>query len=142
MDGHDDGYRQGVQAEVAGNGMAADGDVEHANIEVELEDQAVAPSIARSLERTLHEVTHLPLRTSCRFCMLGFSKDVYHARLAEVDDVPHIGLDYMRVSEHGINSTVEGAAGHIGDTMLVAKDFLHKSIWVYPVEGKGVTMAE
>ena len=26
--------------------------------------------------------------------------------------------------------------------MLVVKDFLHKSGWVFPVEGKGVTMAE
>ena len=74
--------------------------------------------------------------------MMGLSKGVYHARLAEVDDVPRIGMDYMRVSEHGINSTVEGATGDIGVTMLVVKDFLHKSICVYPVEGKGVTMAE
>ena len=74
--------------------------------------------------------------------MMGRSKDAYHARLAEVDDVPRIGMDYMRVSEHGINSTVEGAAGDIGVTMLVVKDFVHKSIWVYLVEGKGVTMTE
>ena len=104
--------------------MAADGDVEHTEIEMELEDQAVAPRIARSpnepasLERTFHEVTHLPLRTWCRFCMLGRSEDDYHARLAEVDDVPRIGMDNMRVCEHGIISTVEGAAGDIGVTML------------------------
>ena len=40
--------------------------------------------------------------------MMGRSKDAYHARLAEVDDVPRSGMDYMRVSEHGVNSTVEG----------------------------------
>ena len=74
--------------------------------------------------------------------MMGRSKGPYHARLAEVDDVPRIGMDYMRVSEHGVNSTVEGVAADIGITMLVVKDFLHKSVWVYPVEGKGVTMAE
>ena len=51
--------------------MVANGDEEHAEIEMELEDQAVAPRIARSpkeptsLERTLHEVTHLPLRDWC-----------------------------------------------------------------------------
>lgn len=128
--------------------MTANGDGEHADIEVDLEDQAAAPRIARSpkeptsLERTLHEVTHLPLRSWCRFCMMGRSKDAYHARLAEVDDVPRIGMDYMRVSEHGVNSTVEGAAGDVGITMLVVRDFMHKSVWVYPVEGKGVTMAE
>ena len=27
-------------------------------------------------------------------------------------------------------------------TMLVMKDFWHKSIWIYPVEGKGVTKAD
>ena len=128
--------------------MMADGDGEHADIEGDLEDQAVAPRIARSpkeptsLERTLHEVTHLPLRSWCRFCMMGRSKDAYHARLAEVDDVPRIGMDYMRVSKHGINSTVAGAAGDIGVTILVVKDFLHKSMWVYLVAGKGVTIAE
>ena len=73
---------------------------------------------------------------------MGRSKDVYHARLAEADDVPRIDVDFMRVSEHGIKSTLEGAAGDIGVTMLVMKDFLHQPIWVYPVEGKGVTMAE
>ena len=68
MDGHDDGYRQGVHAEVSGDGMAAGGDVEHAEIEMELEYQAVAPRIARSQkeptsrERTLNEVMHLPFR--------------------------------------------------------------------------------
>ena len=37
---------------------------------------------------------------------------------------------------------MDGAAGDIGVKMLVVKDFLHKSVWVYPVEGKGATMAE
>ena len=143
MDGHDLRNRHGVQAEVAGDGIAADGDVEHADVEVDLEDQAVAPRIVRSpkeptsLERTLHEVTHLPLRTRCRFWMLGRSQDVYHDRLAEVDDVPRIGMDYMRVSEHGINSTVEGAAGDIDVTMLVVKVFLHNYIWVTLSRAKG-----
>ena len=40
--------------------------------------------------------------------MMGRSKDACRALLAEVDDVPRIGMDYMRVSEHGINSTVLG----------------------------------
>ena len=55
--------------------------------------------------------------------MMGRPKDAYHAWLAEVEDVPRIGMDYMRVSEHGVNSTVEGAAGDVGITMLVVKDF-------------------
>ena len=46
--------------------MVANGDGEHADIEVDLEDQALAPRIARSpkeptsLERALHEVTTSP----------------------------------------------------------------------------------
>ena len=48
----------------------------------------------------------------------------------------------MRVSEHGVNSETGANTGDIGITMLVLKDCWHKSIWVYPVEGKGVTRAE
>ena len=48
--------------------------------------------------------------------MLGRSKDAHHARLAEVDDVSRIGMDYMRISEHGAKSTVEGAAADVGIT--------------------------
>ena len=68
--------------------------------------------------------------------MMGRSKDVYHAQLAEVDDVPRIGMDYMRVSEHGINSVEGGSAGDVCVTVLFVKDFLHSSISVYPVEGR------
>ena len=51
-------------------------------------------------------------------------------------------MDYMRVSETGVTSKVEETAGEMGMTMLAMKDFWHKSIWVYPVEGKGVTKAD
>ena len=74
--------------------------------------------------------------------MMGRSKDVYHSNLVEIDDDPRIGMDNMRVSEQGISSGVEENAGDTGVTMLMVKDFLHKSIWVYPVEGKRVRMAE
>ena len=76
--------------------------------------------------------------------MMGRIKDVYHAKLGEVDDVPRMGMDYMFVSERGVTSKAEENMENIGDsiTMLVLKDFWHKSIWIYPVEGKGVTKSE
>ena len=103
-----------------------------------------SPREPTSQERALHEITHIPLRTWCRHCMRGRSKDVYHARLDCEHDVPRIGMDYMHISEQGVSHK----AGEIekGETevltMLVLKDAWHKSIWVYPVEGKGVTAAE
>ena len=71
--------------EVAGDGMTADVDAEHADIEVDLKDRqwlqgSCVARRSRPLERALHEVTHLSLRTWCWFCMMGLSKDLYHAR--------------------------------------------------------------
>ena len=54
----------------------------------------------------------------------------------------HVVLERAQVPEQGINSAAGEVAGDVGVTMLVVKDFLHKSIWVYPVEGQGATMAE
>lgn len=115
------------------------------------EAQAVKPRVARSpreptfLERERHEVTHIPLRTWCRHCMLGRCKDVYHSRLGDgSDDVPRVGMDYMHISDHGVTNKIDEIPENIDETitMLVLKDAWHKSIWVYPVEGKGVTAAQ
>ena len=114
------------------------------------EAPAARPRVARSpreptsQERALHEITHIPLRTWCRHCMRGRSKDCYHARLDGEHDVPRIGMDYMHISEQGVSHKAdeieEGETEVL--TMLVVKDAWHKSIWAYPVEGKGVTAAE
>ena len=121
---------------------------EDAEIEAEPEDLAARPRIARSpreptsQERLVHEVTHIPMRTWCKHCMKGRSRDSRHVRLPDAQEVPRVGMDYMRVSETGVTSKLDEAAGEMGMTMLVMKDFWHKSIWVYPVEGKGVTKAD
>ena len=47
-------------------------------------------------------------------------------------------MDYMYLSEKGVTSKREEAPED-SITILVVKDFWHKSIWVYPVEGKGLT---
>ena len=53
-------------------------------------------------------------------------------------------MDYMHISEKGVSHKAdeieEGETEVL--TMLVVKDAWHKSIWAYPVEGKGVTAAE
>ena len=80
---------------------------EDAEIEAEPEDLAARPRIARSPreptshERLVHDVTHIPMRTWCKHCMKGRSRDSRHVRLPEVQEVPRVGMDYMRVSETG-----------------------------------------
>ena len=112
--------------------MAADGDVEHVEIEMELEDPRIArsPREPTSLERTLHEVTHFPLRTSegCRPRLAGGGRRC---------PVHRNGL-YARV--RAWHQVLGGRSCRVA--MLVVKGFVHKFIWLYPVEGKGVTMAE
>ena len=112
------------------------------------EAQIKAPRIARnpkeptSRERELHEVLHLPLRSWCKHCMMGRGKDSYHMRLGDSgDSVPRIGMDYMFLTERGITTKADEVTGECM-TLLVLKDFFHKSIWVYPVEGKGVAKSE
>ena len=58
-----------------------------------------------------------------------------------VDSVPRIGMDYMFLTERGITTKADEVTGECM-TLLVLKDFFHKSIWVYPVEGKGVAKSE
>ena len=60
-------------------------------------------------------------------------------------------MDYMLLSEYGFyrlqnkaDKVIEKEGGQFTTCMavLVIKDFKHKSIWVYPVEGKGFAAAE
>ena len=51
-----------------------------------------------------------------------------------------MGMDYMYMSERGIVARPEDPNIEYM-TVLVVKDFWHKSIWAYPVEGKGLTRA-
>ena len=150
-DGHQGGG--GVAAEDGGENIGEDGDevIEMDAGERAGEAPAAQPRMARSPRepsaqaRLLHEITHIPHRTWCRHCMRGRCKDVYHARLSAEQDIPRIGMDYMHVSEHGVthkkDEVPDGDAVEVL-TMLVVKDAWHKSIWIYPVEGKGVMAAE
>ena len=87
LNGPDDGgHRDRQEVDAAGDDLRADDDGEEgAEIDMGEEDQALAPRVARSpreptsAERQLHEVTHLPLRSWCRHCMMGRCKDVCHA---------------------------------------------------------------
>ena len=104
---------------------------------------ARSPSEPTSRDRELHEVLHIPLRSWCKHCMMGRGKDCYHMRLdgKSEADFPRIGMDYMFLTDRGVTSKSEDVIGECM-TLLVVKDFLHKSIWVYPAEGKGVVKSE
>ena len=158
IDGPDDeGHQEGREVAGDADGAVDEGDrVEESEV-INMDDeerhgeaQAARPRVARSpreptsLERELHEVTHIPLRTWCRHCMLGRCKDAYHSRLGDGSkDVPRVGMDYMHISDNGVTNKIDEIPENIDETitMLVLKDAWHKSIWVYPVEGKGVTAA-
>ena len=60
-------------------------------------------------------------------------------------------MDYMLFTEYGVSGTLGEAEDSIQEngglqrhrlTVMVRKDFRYKSIWAYPVEGKGVGAAE
>ena len=110
-----------------------------------------SPAQPSKTETDIHRLIHVPFRAWCRECVLGRGRDRYHRRIVGSDDVARIAMDYMFLTEYGFfNSQVDAdeainkAEGQcrICITVLVIKDFLHKSIWAYPVEGKGVAAAE
>ena len=119
--------------------------------------EARAPKVLTSpiqpskAERDMHRLIHVPFRAWCRECVLGRGRDRYHRRIIGEDDVARIAMDYMFLTEYGFfysQSDAEEAMSKNGEqvrsciTVLVIKDFKHKSIWAYPVEGKGVAAAE
>ena len=78
--------------------------------------EVVRPRIARNpgqptqQEREAHNVTHIPIRSWCVHCMRGRGKDCYHKRLANSNEVPRIGMDYMFLTERGGGHTQQGAS--------------------------------
>ena len=58
------------------------------------------------------------------------------------NEVPRVGMDYMFLTERGVTS-VRAEAEASGEylTMLVMKDFMKESIWIFPVESKGMKKA-
>ena len=133
--GEQDETEQMAEAEVA-----IEEDVEGRSQEVQEPRIARSPREPTSAERQLHEVTHIPYRSWCRHCARVRGKDTYHMRIAGEQEVPRVGMDYMYMSERGVTSKPEDpSVAYI--TLLVVKDFWHKSVWTYPVEGKGVAKA-
>ena len=109
------------------------------------------PSQPTKAETDMHRLIHVPFRAWCRECVLGRGRDRYHKRIVGSDDVARIAMDYMFLTEYGFyksqteaDDVIDKEGGQIRTciTVLVIKDFLHKSIWAYPVEGKGVAAAE
>ena len=101
--------------------------------------------------RAEHACTHIPFRAWCRECVLGRGRDRQHRRIEDEDGVPRVSMDYMFFTEYGVFGTADEAEASIkenGDverhclTVMVLKDFRYKSLWAYPVEGKGVGAAE
>ena len=129
---------QDEEQQVAEARVAVDAEVD--GQEAQVPRVARSPREPTSLERQLHEVTHLPYRSWCRHCAKARGKDTYHRRIAGEQEVPRVGMDYMYMSERGVISKPD-EPGMFYITMLVVKDFWNKSVWAYPVEGKGVEKA-
>ena len=99
----------------------------------------------------MHDLTHCPYRSWCRFCALARGKDRYHHRVDRRGDlISRVALDYMFFTDYGIARTEEEArelisknTGNVRDvqTVLVLKDYSRGSIWAYPVPGKGISAA-
>ena len=57
-------------------------------------------------ERAQHELTHLPFRSWCRFCVMGRGRQEGHFRRSKKessDNMPEISLDYaLPASEGGV----------------------------------------
>ena len=109
------------------------------------------PGQPTAREKEIHDAIHVPFRAWCRECVLGRGRDRQHRRVDDESGVPRVSMDYMFLSEYGISLSRDDAdelirknGGLIKFTMtvMVLKDFRSKSVWAYPVEGKGVTAAE
>ena len=81
---------------------------------------------------------HVPFRAWCRECVLGRGRDRYHRKIVGEDEVARIAMDYMFLTEYGFfysQADAEESARKNGEqvrnciTVLVIKDFKHKSIW-------------
>ena len=93
----------------------------------------------------------MSFRAWCRECVLGRGRDRKHRRFEDEDGIPRVSMDYMVLTEYGIAKSIDEAENLIKKggglqrscmTVMVFKDFRSKSVWAYPVEGKGVGAAE
>ena len=119
--------------------------------------KVVLPGCSRTqVSRQLRSVPRTPayiyrLERGAANVVLGRGRDRQHRRIEDEDGVPRVSMDYMFLTEHGIFGTIDEAEASMQAdsdaqrhclTVMVLKDFRYKSIWAYPVEGKGVSAAE
>ena len=105
--GEDDDGMRATSDQAAGEEVDVDDEIQEGDPKTQKPRIARAPKEPTSLERAIHEVTHIPIRTWCRHCMRGRGKDVYHTRIGGEQDVPRVGMDYMYMAERGLVSKPE-----------------------------------
>ena len=91
-----------------------------------------APSRQEVLE---HELTHLPFRAWCPYCVAARGKDMKHAvdKWKEPNALPVVAVDYAFM-----NKTKEDNSTSSSITTLVVKDQKSKHVFGIPVPRKGV----
>ena len=125
--------------------------------EVDCEHEGVPPNVAKDPgqpskgEVEGHRAAcHVLYRAWCAMCVRGRGRDRMHKSCSEKDPeevkVPKIAIDYCFIADRGgAAQLVEGK--EIQDhertdekksqTVLVMKDYVHQSVWAYPVGKKG-----
>ena len=120
--------------------------------------EAVTPVVARDPgmptreERELHNITYLPFRPWCEFCVRGRGRDRYHRRLdGEEDEQAKMSVDYgfltQRCGSEDGSAEAEETEVDVSDMakarpLLVMKEYLKESVWAYLCCKKGATGQE
>ena len=90
------------------------------------------PMLPTQSEIDEHNVTHVPFRSWCPFCIRGRGLSSGHFAKKEPDDqqIPTLSVDYMFLGDESSRDT--------DLTVLVVRDRRTKSVWAHPVPAKGV----
>eukprot|EP00435_Cladocopium_sp_Y103_P040755 s116_g11.t1 len=91
------------------------------------------PILPSQSEIDEHNVTHVPFRAWCPFCIRGRGLSSGHfSRRSEAEEqqVPTISVDYMFLGDESTRDT--------GLPVLVVRDRRTKAVWAHPVPAKGV----
>lgn len=125
-----------------------------------VEREAVIPVLARDSgmpskeEREAHNVTHLPFRPWCEYCVRGRGRDRYHRRFAgdaDAQDLPTMSIDYGFLTQKcggpACEAEVEQELDLIQDRakarpLLVMKEYLKETVWGYLCGKKGAVGEE
>ena len=115
------------------------------DIEAEVQRAARDPGQPTRAEREEHNLTHFPLRSWCRACVLGRARDAPSSKVKGLfaeTVLPRVRMDYCFLTE-----SVEKEEGEHGEkdvsraettiTVAVMQESLCRSVWSYAVETKG-----